>query len=125
MDLPTLKLVLQHVSPVVGRPDCCALVSRTWNDAAAAVTSTIDLPAYADTDSLQQWLQHHGSNLSKLHMHAATGRLTALPCPNLNDLLLRGSGLQLSRSVLGAIDAASRLTSVVLEEVHLVRALPV
>lgn len=150
-DLAALKFVLQYGSPT---PNCVALVSQSWHQlVAAAATSSIDIERCADADSLQQWLQRHGSNLTKLRLGATAvgqlpppplswaaaaaatdgaaadgagggAQLTALPCPNLTELLLcgaTGNKLRLGSSVmLRDIPAATRLTSLVLEDLELV-----
>ena len=77
----------------LGHGSCCALVCSSWAEAAAAATDSIGLEQCADTDSLQVWLHEHGQNVTKLHVSAASGVLTHLPCPKLTQLLLQGDSL--------------------------------
>ena len=49
---------------------------------------------YPQITSLQRWLNHHGSNLTQLHITSAEPLLylTALPCIKLQDLQLHTMG---------------------------------
>ena len=92
---PALQLMLKHVPQRhrLGHGSCCALVCSSWAEAAAAATDSLVLEQCADTDSLQLWLHRHGSDLTQLHVSAASGMLTQLPCPKLTHLLLQGDSL--------------------------------
>ena len=92
---PLLQLILSKVPQRhrLGHGSCCALVCSSWAEAAAAATDSIVLEQCADTDSLQVWLHRHGGNVTKLHVSAAYGMLTQLPCPKLRHLLLQGDSL--------------------------------
>jgi len=58
--MPALTLAFKKLKLIerAGRPDCCALVSQRWAEAAAAATEEIKLDHCSDTDSLQAWLKH-------------------------------------------------------------------
>jgi len=98
----------------------CALVCKAWAEAAAAATHSIILrDRVQDLSGLQRWMEKHGQQLEVLQLHACDGAsLTALPCPQLQDLLLHGSllrGLSISSSVWADIAAATKLISVSLK----------
>jgi len=95
----------------------CALVCKAWAQEAAAATRSIILgDRVHDLSCLQRWLEQHGDQLEVLQLHDCPDStvLTALPCPQLQDLLLRGS-LRLVSRVWSDIAAATKLTSVSLE----------
>jgi len=98
----------------------CALVCKAWAEAATAATSSIVLRrTVQDLSCLQCWLEKHGGQVEVLQLHACDGAvLTALPCPQLQVLLLRGSRLSISSSVWHSIAAATKLTSVTLRFVQ-------
>jgi len=93
----------------------CALVCKAWAEAARAATHTIILEhRVEDLSCLQCWIEKHGHQLMVLQLHQCRdAALTALPCPQLQDLLLWGPSID-SR-VWSDIAAAPKLTSVTLE----------
>jgi len=95
----------------------CALVCKAWAQAATAATRSIILPdRVQDLSCLQCWLDKHGSHMDALQLHKCHGAaLTALPCPQLQDLLLNsfgGSAMVVSSRAWGDISAATKLTSI-------------
>jgi len=105
----------------------CALVCKAWAQEAAAVTRSILLrDRIQDFSCLQKWLENHGGQAEVLQLHnyrhTHMAVLTALPCPQLQDLLLSSvdarDGLSLDSSVWNDIAAATKLTSVSLERVQ-------
>jgi len=94
-----------------------ALVCKAWHEAATAATRSIILEhAVQDLSCLQGWLVKHGNQLEVLELHKCSGAvLTALPCPQLQGLLLSGS-LSLDSRVWSDIAAATKLTSVSLAD---------
>lgn len=111
-----MQRIMQHV-PLrqrLGFGSCCSLVCRSWAEAAAAATDSIVLDHCTAADSLQLWLHNHGSKLTKLHLHAANGELTELPCPRLKDLLLTEESC-LSKTQLGS---AQSLSTTDLQHLH-------
>ena len=108
---PALKLIMRDV-PLryrLGHGSSCALVCSSWAQAAAAATDSIVLEDCADTGSLQLWLQRHGHSLAKLHVRAASGMLTQLPCPKLTDLLLHGDSLLSAPNLTAVVSALPSL----------------
>jgi len=102
----------------------CALVCKAWAEAAAAATRSIILKhKMQDLSGLQHWLEQHGSHLEVLQLHECDGAaLTALPCPQLQDLLLHSSfgdavRLDISSRVWCDIPAATKISSVSLSDV--------
>jgi len=102
----------------------CALVCQAWAEAATAATHSIILEDNVeDVSSLQHWLEQQGSHLEVLQLHECDGAaLTALPCPQLQDLLLRSSVgdavcLDISSRVWCDIAAATKIRSVSLSDV--------
>jgi len=97
----------------------CALVCKAWAEAATAATRSIILRhRVQDLSCLQAWLEEHGSQIEVLQLHECGGAaLTALPCPQLRDLLLQGGDYRfnIDSSVWHGIAAATKLTSVMLE----------
>jgi len=70
-----------------------------------------------DLSCLQRWLEKHGDRIKVLQLHQCLDTaLTALPCPQLQDLLLWGPSID-SR-VWSDIAAAPKLTSVTLDLVQ-------
>jgi len=104
----------------------CALVCKAWAQEAAAVTRSIILrDRIQGLSCLQTWLEKHGGQVEVLQLHECPypAALTALPCPQLQDLLLvgnirLGSYLSLDGRVWSDIAAATKLTSVRLELVQ-------
>jgi len=97
----------------------CALVCKAWAEAATVATRSIILrDRIQDLSCLQIWLEKHGSQVEVLQLHECPypAVLTALPCPQLHDLLLMGSPILDSR-VWSDLAAATKLTSVSLEGV--------
>jgi len=92
----------------------CALVCKAWAEAATAVTHSIILEHWMKYLScLQCWLEKHGHQLKVLQLHQCRGAaLTALPCPQLQDLLLWSPSV--SSRVWSDVAAATKLTSVTL-----------
>jgi len=97
----------------------CALVCKAWAEAAAAAARSIILrDRMQDLSCLQRWLEKHGGQVEVFQLHQRRdAALTALPCPQLQDLLLRGS-LSLDGSVWDDIASAIKLTSVSLDGVQ-------
>jgi len=113
-----IKTMLQSMS--LGERFTCALVCKAWAQEAAAATtrSIIARHEMQDLSCLQTWLKVHGDHLEVLQLHGCRGPavLTALPCPQLQDLLLSGI-LSLDGRVWSDIAAATKLTSVSLYNV--------
>jgi len=98
----------------------CALVCKAWAQEATAATRSIILrDRIQDLSCLKTWLEKHGGQVEVLQLHECPypAKLTALPCQQLQDLLLWG-GLSLDGSVWRDIAAATKLTSVSLEVVQ-------
>lgn len=105
----------------------CALVCRAWAEAAAAATRSIVKRCQKDLTNLQQWLKKYGNQLEALELDGCDkAGLTALPCAELNKLLLHGAGdtrfLWLSSRAWRDLAAATKLTSVSLVQLHVVPA---
>jgi len=118
-----MTLVMKHMS--LSDRFTCALVCKTWAEAATAATHSIILEhRLRDFACLQRWIQKHGSQLEVLQLHDCDGAaLSALPCAKLQDLLLHGTAAisphwSISSSVWSDIAAATRLTSVSLAYVY-------
>jgi len=100
----------------------CALVCKAWAEAAtaapAATRSIILRDRIQDVNCFQTWLEKHGGPIEVLQLYTCPGSaaLTALPCPQLQELLLSGS-LSVDGSVWNDIAAATKLTSVSLDDV--------
>jgi len=104
----------------------CALVCKAWAEAATAATHSIILKERVfDFSCLQRWLEKHGNQLKVLQLHQCRGitfirgtALAALPCEQLQDLLLhqlRQDGdvtFYIDSRVSSDIAAATKLTSV-------------
>jgi len=98
----------------------CALVCKAWAQEATAATRSIILrDEVQDLSCLQHWLEKHGDQVEVLQLHECrySAKLTALPCQQLQDLLLSGS-LSLDGRVWSDLAAATKLTSVSLEMVQ-------
>jgi len=113
--LDVIACVLQSMS-LIDR-FTCALVCKSW--AAAAATRSIVLrDREQDLSCLQAWLEKHGGQVEVLQLHKCRGTLIALPCPQLQDLLLHGlGGFTIDSRVWGDIKAANKLTSVSIADV--------
>jgi len=99
----------------------CALVCKAWAQEATAATHSITFrDRVRDLSSLQRWMEKHGGQVEVLQLYDSHGApvLTALPCPQLKDLQLRGR-FSLDSRVWSDIAAATKLTSVWLESVHI------
>jgi len=101
----------------------CALVCKAWAEAAAAATRRVVIKSRVqDLSCLQLWMEKHGHNLVFLQLHECDkATLTALPCPQLQNLLLHGTPLgssDIGSRVWGDIAAATKLTSVSLWHVQ-------
>jgi len=116
--LEIIIIVLQSLS--LEERFSCALVCKAWAEAATAATRSIIIRhREQDLSCLQAWLQKHGGQLEVLQLHLCLwSALTALPCSQLQDLLLHGSSmLSISSSVWNGIAADTKLTSVSLRSV--------
>ena len=120
---PALQLIFKHLPQRhrLGHGSCCALVCSSWAAAAAAATGSIVLEQCADTDSLQLWLHRHGHNLTQLHVSAASGMLTQLPCPKLTDLLLQGDSLLAAPDLAAVLAGLPSLQHLSLKESTIVK----
>jgi len=107
----------------------CALVCKAWAEAATAATCSIILRRMVqDLSCLQRWLEKHGKHVKVLQLHECEdgSALTALPCPQLHDLLLcrvYGSGplsarVNIDSRVWADLAAATKLTCVSLLNVE-------
>jgi len=118
MPLNIITMMPQHMS--LSDRLKCALVCKAW--AAAATRSISRRDRIKDLGCLQKWLEKHGGQVEVLQLnkagytHSQPG-LTALPCPQLQDLMLVGSR-SLDGRVWSDIAAATNLTSVSLEGVQ-------
>jgi len=116
-----ITIVMEIMSPA--DRFTCALVCKAWAEAATAATRSIVLRDRVQTLScLQAWLDKHGNHLGVLQIHACEGAaLTALPCPQLQDLLLgsipHNYDMYIGSTVWRDIEAATKLTSVSLLQV--------
>jgi len=98
----------------------CALVCKAWAEAATAATRSIILTdRIQDLSCLQRWLEKHGGQVEVLQLHDCNGAtLNALPCPELQDLVLHGwYNFDIDSRVWGDIAASTKLTSVSLSDV--------
>jgi len=132
-DHPALLLDLSHAGPdiitiVLGSLPLrdrftCALVCKTWAEAATAATYSIILEqnGMQDLSSLQHWLEKHGNMLEVLQLHECyegyDAVLTALPCcAKLQYLLLQD--VSMASRTWGDIASANKLTSISLTYVQ-------
>jgi len=122
LDLPhvpsiVIKMMLQGMS--LKDRFTCALVCKAWAAEATAATSSIILShEMYNVSCLQRWLEKHGDQVEVLQLRDCRylAVLTALPCPKLRDLLLRGDAeFRIDNSMWSDIAAATKLTSVSLE----------
>jgi len=102
----------------------CALVCKAWAEAATPATHSIILEhRIQNLSGLQHWLEQHGRRLEVLQLHECDGAaLTALPCPQLQDLLLHSAFgdavcLNISSRVWCDLVAATKISSVSLSDV--------
>jgi len=104
-----------------------ALVCKAWAQEAAAATHSIILrDRIQDLSCFQTWLEKHGDHVQSLQLHECRGEpiLTALPCPQLQELVLSSrsaysvGGLSLDSRVWSDLAAATKLTSVSLAVVQ-------
>jgi len=124
---PNIILVVLQSMSLIDR-FTCALVCKAWAEAAAAATHSIVLRhTMFKLNSLQCWMEKHGGQIEVLQLHNCHGAaaLTALPCVQLQDLLLTGCLVissrfwhNIDRRVWSDIAAATKLTSVSLERVQ-------
>jgi len=118
--LSFITLMLQSMS--LSDRFTCALVCKAWAEAATAATRSIILEhGVQDLSCFQAWLEKHGGRIEVLQSaqdgYAPAGQLTALPCPQLQDLLLKGRWT-LDGRVWSDIAAATKLTAVSLWSVQ-------
>ena len=111
LDKWILQIILSKVPQRhrLGHGSCCALVCSSWAEAAAAATDNIQLEQCASTDSLQLWLHRHGRYVTNMHVSAASGMLTQLPCPKLTHLRLQGDSLLAAPGLPAALAALPSL----------------
>jgi len=89
----------------------CALVCKAWAEEAAAATRSIILrDRIQDLSCLQRWLEKHGGQVEVLQLYwcCDSAVLTALPCPQLQDLLLWGGLMSLHSRVWSDLAAATK-----------------
>jgi len=107
----------------------CALVCKVWAKAAAAATRSVMIaqPTAQTVKCLQQWLLKHGDQLVGFKLGTYSGAalrgLTALPCAQLQGLVLQGgftpgSYIIIDSRVWGDIAAATKLTSLTLSGIN-------
>jgi len=110
-----ITVVLQSMS--LTERFTCALVCQAWAKAATAATSSIILRhrEQKDLSCLQRWLEKHGKQLKVLKLFECRAALTALPCPQLKDLMLHSwYTFDIDSRVWDDIAAATKLTAVTL-----------
>jgi len=103
----------------------CALVCKSWAEAATAATHSIIIlrGEVQDLSCFEAWLEKHGSHLEVLQLHECDREaLAALPCSQLQDLLMHGNLMYGKKLIMGFklwcnIAAATKLTSVSLSDV--------
>jgi len=100
-----------------GSVDCVARVCSSWVEAAAAATRSIQLRS-TNTDNLQQWLHSRGASVLQVNLLQASGVITTLPCPKLQDLVLSNSSVDLrpGSQLLQDLCSAAALTSLHLHD---------
>jgi len=120
-----ITMILQSMS--LSDRFTCALVCKAWAQEATAATRSIILrQRVQDFSCWQRWLDNHGDQLEILQLHECPDAavLAALPCPQLQDLLLSshspysGGGLSIDSRVWSDLATATKITSVFLEFVH-------
>jgi len=96
LPLSALTLIFEelYLNERAGTEDCVARVCSSWAEAAAAATWSIVLDS-TDTDSLQLWLHSRGDSVLEIDLTQASGVITTLPCPKLQDLVLFNSSVDL------------------------------
>jgi hypothetical protein len=114
-----LRLVMQHV-PLRERLGSCCLVSKGFRAAAVAVTRDLEWNYWSfrdqnddRADSLMVWLDHYGQQLTRLAVNSFRQPLQQLPCPNLLELVLIASRVQLGPAAdgtAGVIRGCTKLT---------------
>ena len=113
-----LKLIMQQV-PLEERLTSCCLVSRRLHAAAVAATQQLKLGAFPNPWSDQRaaalwaWLPQYGHHLTSLKLQYFPQLLQQLPCPNLQELSLKGGGVQLGPTLdgqPGVVQGCSKLT---------------
>jgi len=112
MPLNVITMILQSMSP--SDLFACALVCKAWAEAATAAATRIILRhRIQDLGCLQRWLENHGRQVEVLQLHECShpAVLTALPCPQLQNLILLG-WISLDSRVWSDIAAATKLTCV-------------
>lgn len=113
---------MQHV-PVTDRLGSCSLVNRRLHAAAVAATAALVLHRQRVAAGLR-WLSHYGHHVTALTINGPTETLWQLPCPNLLELVLETSSVQLGPSddgrQPGVLRDCTKLTSLKLFLVHLV-----
>jgi hypothetical protein len=108
-----LKLVMQHV-PQTERLTSCCLVSRRLH--AAAVAATQELYGHGktmqDADSCLEWICMYGQHLTRLSFLMFPETLRQLPCPDLLELEIEFSSVQLQAAdgYPGVIQGCTNLT---------------
>jgi len=131
---PLLDLRWSHAGPDIislllrGMPlrerFICAMVCKTWAEAATAATHSIILKhRMQDVSGLQTWLEKHGNQVTVLQLHECDGAvMSALPCcAKLQDLLLHGTyrhDVSIASRTWGDIASANQLTSVSLSSMQ-------
>jgi len=117
LDLPFHVLTIIFQSMYLIDRFTWALVCKAWAEAATAATRGMILWDEQDLSCLQRWLEKHGEQVGVLQLHKSHDAvLTALPCPQLHDLLL--SSVSIDSRVWSDIAAATKLTSVTFEYVR-------
>jgi len=101
----------------------CGLVCKAWAEAATAATRRIVTHRVQDFSCLQTWLCNQGKHVEELQLHESGDViLSALPCAQLEKLLLEGrfatSSVYLDTRVWSDIAAATKLTSLTLSFVN-------
>jgi len=110
-----IACVLQSMS--LSERFTCALVCKAWAEVAAATTRSIIIRhRVQDLSCLQRWLEKHGKHVKVFQLHQCDrATLTALPCPQLQDLLLHSwDTFDIDSRVWVELAAATKLTSVTL-----------
>jgi len=114
--LAFITMVLQRLS--LKDRFTCGLVCKAWAEAATVATCSIILERQVEDDSnLLLWLRKYGNRLEVLQLQLWDGAvLTALPCAQLQDLLLEGTCtharlINIASKVWDDIAAAAQLTS--------------
>jgi len=96
LDVPYVPIelipaILQSMSP--SDRLSCALVCKAWAEAVTRLRYSIFVKQRlqeSDFTGLKEWLAKHGGKIQVLQLHECYGALTALPCAQLQNLLLCG-----------------------------------